>query len=250
MVLVPWIVLAGVFSAMSYRVRRLRGLETQVAKVHELALMRRWPQSLRLAWRLIPSLQTMPELHGRTVAMLALGLDQVRAYDAALVAYDHVIERLPAEHPGSIHLRVQRAMVHLATDQLADADSALRRLRGAVAAMGRGAVAAAYRMALLMQQVTTHHFADAVATSDTLLDDLRPLGVDAAYGHALMALSYHQMAPDPLSPQHEQAQQWWSRATLLLPPSALVDRFAQLQPLTQALAPAPRPAGLVLEARA
>lgn len=241
LVLAPWLILGAVFFAMNWRVRRLRHLELQVGRVHELAMTRHWPQSLRLAWRLIPSLQHLPELHGRTVAMLALGLDQVRAYDAALVAYDHVIERLPGEHPGSVHLRVQRTMVHLAMDQLSDADEALRRLRGSVQALGRGTIAATYRLALLVQQVTTHHFADAVDQSPSLLDDLRPLGVDAGYGHALMALSYQQVSPGPQSPQEEQARQWWARATLLLPPSTLVGRFQQLQPLAQALPAAARP---------
>jgi hypothetical protein len=76
--------------------------------------------------------------------------------------------------------------------------------------------------------VRTNHFADAVEGCDGLLDELRPLGVDAGYGHALVALAYHHLAGAAAG---EQAALWWSRATLLVAAPALLDRFAELRPL-------------------
>ncbi len=118
--------------------------------------------------------------------------------------------------------------------------------------LGRTPVTAGFRLARLIQDVRTHHFADALETSDELIDELRPLGVEAGYGMALMALCYHQHhrrqaehtdtdtdaasagtggAPDTAGPSDAVAR-WWQRATLLLPAPVLVDRFPELKVLT------------------
>ena len=74
----------------------------------------------------------------------------------------------------------------------------------------------------------------------------RPLGVEAAYGHALMALAHHQLAQRPQPAKTDDVEPmdhntltliWWQRATLLLPVQALVQRFAELQTLAEKFAP-------------
>jgi len=227
--LLPWLLLGGVIFFMGYRVSAMRNLEQRVARVQELTILRHLPQSLRLAWRLLPDLSTIPELHGRTVALIADNLDRLGCHDAAIVAYDYLIERLPPNQPGSVHLRIHRTMVQLSNEQLTDADDSLRRLRAAVDEMPGTPVSAGYRLAQLIQRVQTNHFDEAVNESDNLLEELRPLGIEAGYGHALMALSCFNLE------DHEAAQTWWSSATLLLPPATLTRRFNQLQSLSEQL---------------
>lgn len=230
--LAPWVILMSVFALMGFRVRRFRDLEGQVTHVQELSTLRHWRQALRLAWSLLPKLGAVPEMHSRIVALMAHNLDQLKVYDAAIVAFDHLIDHLPQEHPGSVHLRLQRTFAQLATDRLADADESLRRLRGAIDSSSR-ATAAAYHLACLFQQVCTHHWADAAQRGDKLLEQLRPLGVDAAYGHAMMALSFHHLDPQQYPGAAEGVALWWSRATLLLPSDSLVDRLTELAPLLE-----------------
>ena len=220
--LTPFIVLLALFAIMAYRSRWLRLLEAQVTRVHELAMLRHYPRAMRLTWQLLPKLASMPPLHNRVVAFLADLLNQVRAYDAAIVAYDYLIHHLPAEHPAALYVQMHRVMAQLANDQLADADDALRNLRRHGDALRQPVAAATWRLAQLLQQVRTNHFTDAVESAPQLVAALRPLGVEAGYGHALMAYCYHMLAPGG------DAMPWWSRATLLLPAEVLVERFPEL----------------------
>lgn len=231
--LLLWLLLGAMIINAAMRVRRARRLEQQVTRAQELAVLRRHAQSLRLAWRTLPSSASAPMLHGRTIACIASNLDQLKAYDAAIAAYDYLIDRLPAGHPGAVQLQVHRAIAQLETGQLIDADDALHRLRGLIESFRHTAIGAAYRLAGLLQQVRTNHYAEAAEGCGDLIADLRPLGVEAGYGHALMALSYHMLAhrPEPPIPgrrDSHQAELWWSRATLLLPLATLTDRFPEL----------------------
>ncbi|MCX5662345.1 MAG: hypothetical protein NTW19_21915 [Planctomycetota bacterium] len=265
-----WMVLGIAMLLRAMQRRWVQGLEARAVRAQELALRRHWPQSLRLAWRALPSIVSFPELHARLIAVIAHDLDQLKAYDSAIAAYDFLIERLPADHPASVQFRVQRALTELACDHLTDADQTLRRLRSVIDPYHGTITAAGYRLATLLQQIRTNHFADAVEDSDGLVDELRPLGVDAGYGHALLALAFARLAAGepppsqvidessttrsegepaaPAQPEVTPAERsaelrrkaglWWSRATLLLPVEALLDRFPELDYLLRA-APAP-----------
>ena len=239
MLLLAWVALGGVFVFWAIRVKRMRLLDELVLDVQELGLRRRYPQSLRLAWRLLPQLAVVPQLHGRNVAFMAFNLDQLRAFDAAIVGYSYLIDRMPGEHPSRVHLQVQRAIAQLAADQLTDADNALRKLRGIVSEMVGTATHAMFQFAVLFQQVRTYHYQDALPMADSLVEDLRPLGVDAGYGHALMALCWHQShqgktaedADADAQQAADAARTWWHRATLLLPVTALTARLDDLKPM-------------------
>ena len=174
--------------------------------------------------------------------MIAHNLDQLKAFEAAITAYDYLIDHLPSTHPWSMRLRVQRIIAQLATHRLTDADEGLRRMRPKTTEMMDATTCAALRLAALIQQVRTYHWSDAAASAADLLGDLRPLGVEAGYGHALLALSYHHLADAPPSDgalstdaqpttaaeADKMARLWWSRATVLLPAPVLVDRFPEL----------------------
>ncbi len=187
--LAPWAALGLLYFIVAARVKRMRLLEKQVTRVQEMALTRRTRAAFDHAWGLLPQLAISPELHGRAVAFLGHLLDQLKAYESSIVAFDFLIDRLPSEHPASIQLRVHRAISQLACDRLADADDAIRRLRVLQEPLGASPTHAAYHFAVLMQCVRTRNYDDAVKRSDTLIDALRPLGVEAGYGYALMALS-------------------------------------------------------------
>lgn len=268
MQLLPWVVLTGMLLFMSARVRRMRSLERQTHRVQELAMLRHQREALDAGWALLPQLTGSLDLYARTTALLAHLLDQLKAYDSAIVGYDFLIERLPQEHPASVQLRVQKTIVQLESDHLADADDGLRKLRALQQHPSVTPVQAAYHYALLLQSVRTHHYDDAIAMAGGLLDNLRPLGVDAGYGHALLAWSFAAHAErlrlrEAESPQtnagagaqetHSELMQsattWWSSATLLLPVADLARRhvhlhdFSQRPPIAAATQSAVPPAG-------
>lgn len=227
-VLLSWLIIVGVLAALATRASRVKRLDQRVAHLRELAMLRHWAATVRLAWKLLPSLTTLPALHGRTLVLIAHGLDQLKAYDAAIAAYDHLIDHAPPKEPPAVQLRISRATSQLAIDQLTDADDALRKLRAQAEVLAQPVIGAAYHLAGLIQQARTGHWAEAVEqNANGLIDRLRPLGVEAGYGYALLALSYHQLDhTEPSASGH--AARWWSRATLLLPVAALVDRFSEL----------------------
>lgn len=239
----PWIGLMAAMAWMAARVQRARTLHQQVTRAWELAMLRHHREALRRAWNLLPLVRRQPELHGRCVAVMAHVLDDLACYDAAMVAMDHLLDRLPEGHPLAMMLRVQRANCALCTDQLADADDALRKLRAATDTLPPGPIPAGYHLARLVQDVRTGHYAEAAQHADDTAQQLRPLGVHAGYGYGLLAYCQHQLALRNDDPQHADqqrsaAQQLWHRATLLIPPAALAFRYRELGTLPTA-APAP-----------
>lgn len=243
LMLIPWLILGGLIGHRVWQAYRLKDLENRVNHAATLTMLRRHPEALRLAWRTLPLATQTPDLHGRLVAQLAHNLDQVGANEQAIAAYSYLLEHMPPEHPGAVQIRIHRAMAQLANEQLADADDALRKLRGTVENYRNTPLSALYRLASLTQQVRTLHFADAVTCAPTLIDDLRPLGVSAGFGYALMAWSYHNLSAAqptidtsqteiaPATDHARHAREWWQRATILLPIQTLIERYKELTPL-------------------
>ncbi len=225
-----WFGLVTFWLIVAARTRRFRRLESQVNAVRELAVLRRWRQALRTAWRTLPSVATAPPMHDRLVAMMALCLDQLGAYEAAITAYDYLIDRLPPDEPIAVQASLQRAIAQLADNRLTDADHAIRVQRAQVDSANHPVLSATFRLAELIQQIKTNHWNDAARDSHGLVDALRPLGIDAANGYALAALA-HLGQSDSGATSPEQAQRWWRRATLLLPRAALTGRFPELHRL-------------------
>lgn len=234
--LLPWLLLIALFFSFGLRDRRMRALEQRVNQVYELTVLRHTTRALRLAWRILPSVRSVPGLYGRTVALLAHNLDMLRCYEAAIAGYDRLLDHLPGQHPWAIQLSIQRTIAQLNSDQLTSGDESLRRLRSMAGTISDGATRAALRLAGLVQQAKTYHWADAVEGTDRLVEELRPLGVEAGYGYALVALAFHHMGE-----RREEAQTWWRRATLLLSPDVLVDRFPALAVAVANLPARPQP---------
>ncbi|MCE9591627.1 MAG: hypothetical protein K8S99_14010 [Planctomycetes bacterium] len=235
LLVMAWLILGGLFALLGWRVRQMQELEARVNHASDLAVLNRFPESLRLAWRTLPVATRSPEMHGRLVALIAHDLDQAGACESAITAYTYLLDNMPPNHPSAVQVKIHRAMAQLTNDQLTDADDALRRLRGAIEPYKGSPLAALYRLANLIQQVRTLHFEDAVTHAPTLVDELRPLGVSAGLGHALMAWSYRNLpgAAEPGSPFRAEADSWWGRATLLLPVETILRRFKELTPMAE-----------------
>ncbi len=226
--IVPWAAIAGLFIFAASRARSAASLGQRTVKLQEATMLRHYPVALRSAWRMLPDTVMNPALRSRVMGVMAVCLDQLRQYDAAMEVYDALLSDVPNGHPAGMELRVRRAIAALSADHLADADDALRRVRHQLEPHAGTPLGAGFTFAQLLQHVRTHHFADAVAMSPTLLDDLRPLGVEAGYGHALMALCFQEAGADAPA-----AQRWWDRATTLLPAAALVGRYPELAPMME-----------------
>lgn len=226
--LLPWLAFVGLLIYGRQKVTALRGFEKRLARAQELVMLRHHRPALRSAWRIIPELVNHPAQQHRAVAVLVHALDDIGAYETAIVAYDRLLDDLPRDHPGATHLKVQRAIASLFTHQLSDADDALRRLRASVEPLAKTPIGASYRFALLFHSVQTAHYAEAIEESGGLVEALRPLGVDAGYGHALLAWCFAKRN-DADRDDARQARSWWQRATTLLPASALQARFPEFK---------------------
>lgn len=235
----PWVAIGTLLVLTTSRARRAQRLARQLTQLQELVMLRHYVPALRLAWRSLPYMASIPAFHGRTVAFLSYGLDQVGAYDAAIVGYDYMIDRLPPAQLGSQQMRIARSIAQLNNSQLADADLGLRSVRRQVAAGSVPPIQASLRFAALLQQVRTNHFVEAVEGADTLQEELQPLGIEAGYGHALMALACHMQQPGTGQPDDVTASSWWSKATMLLSPTMLTARFPELREVANLYPAAP-----------
>ncbi len=250
MTFIVWLALLGLFINAMLRARLQRNMDQQLVKAQELTLQRQNAEALRVAWQLIPQLRTRPQQYTRAIALLAHNLEQVRAYDAAVIAFGRVLQHLPEDHPATTQMRVEQTMAMLASDQLTDADNHLRRLRNTIDRHTNTAIQAGFHLAALYQQVRTNHFRDAADNQQGMLEKLRPLGIDAGFGHALLALACYHSAVDEQDSLIAQSQLWWDRATLLLPVATLVKRFPELHAIEQGPTTAARinkPASPVVE---
>ena len=241
--MLPWVILVGVVSYAMIRVKHVRSIQNRVQKIGEWTQLGQHERATRAIWKALPLVQMMPELHGRLVALMAHNLDRLTAWPAAEVAYDYLIQRMPSDHPGSIQLQLQRTILQLFHDELTSADTNLRKLRPMAMELKNTPMAATYHYAALLQHVRTYHYTEAVEENHTdLVARLRPLGVDAGHGYALLAWCYHQLslrqadnlrANDQLM---EDARTWWRKATLLLSTQKLIARHDDLKNLAAQLA--------------
>jgi len=263
LVLLPLLALIGAMVYLSNRARALQERQQRVQRAWELAMIRRYRDALGEAWRLLPECKSTPELHGRVVTVMAHILGELRQDEAADIALGYLLDRLPEDHPLALRLRLQRATVALEADRLADADDALRKLRGQRELERDPSLAGAYALARLLQDARTGHYADAIEHAEDTAEALKPLGVEAGYGHGLLALCYHQLAQRAATPDaaegkadgqterqatdhaadatrdaqrlREAVRRWWDGATILIPPAALTFRFPELAALPGSL---------------
>jgi len=218
----PWLIVPDFVGWAAFQKRAVSAAHGRVSRLQELTTLGRHDEAIGDAWRLLPALRGWPELHVHAVWLLGANLASRSAYESALVAYDYLLDLLSEGEGLGELIRLQRVNLLLHDDRLADADDELRVLSARQRdPMGR----ALLRIGRLHQQLKTGHFEDADALDDRLIDQLQPLGMEAGFGYGLAAGIYH---------SHERqadAERWYRRATLLIEPDRLVDRFPQLEGL-------------------
>ncbi|QDU35001.1 hypothetical protein KS4_30780 [Poriferisphaera corsica] len=225
-----WGVFLGVFGVAMWRVRWMRKLEREGMRVDELAMRRKYVEALRGAWTLLPQARRRHGLYMRMANVIAHCLGELKCYEASAEAYDQLIERLPLEGDGVKQLRVFRAIAWLMEDRLADADSALRAMRGVKDDYKGTILGATVAYAELLQCVKTFHFEEGFLLSNRLLDDIRPMGIEAGYGHALMATCCYEMSKRATGDEEraglmEKAKTWWRNAVCLMREEHLLSRL-------------------------
>jgi tetratricopeptide (TPR) repeat protein len=237
--LLPLFGLLGIMAYLSGQARTAAELQARAVRAWELAMIRRYRESLGQAWELLPACRTRPELHGRAITVIAHVLGELGRNEAAEVAYTYLLDRLHPDHPLALRLRLQQAMAALSSDRLADGDDILRKLRGQAEASKDESLTAAFRLARLIQDVHTGHYADAVEAAEKTAAALVPLGTEAGYGYALLALCFAMLIEHDPSVEddqkevlQQQAKRYWDKATLLIPPAALVYRYPELDKLS------------------
>lgn len=237
MMLLPWLILGMLVLSSALIRRNLGQLERQTGQIQEWAMLGQSEPALREGWRLLPRTCPWPELHHRLVAAVTYALEQLGAFEAAVVGYQHLLEQIPPEYRLHGLLCTRLALAQLAADHLTDADQTLSRLRELERGKPEGVLSAAYYWARLYQLVHGGHDSEAIALRENLIERLRPLGVEAGFGYALMALACWRRARregDPATEEMlQQARHWWERATLLLSVDRLVRKHTELSCLAQ-----------------
>jgi hypothetical protein len=229
--LLPWLMLGGLLFWLTQQRSQLVHAQRGVRHVMELTALRRPHDAVSVAWHLIPNLHRWPELHVQGVLLMGANLMSLRQWDAAIEAQSYLLDHLPPGHPTAHLLRAQRLMGLLREDRLADADSELRTLQRIDM---DPLTAAIVKTASVMQQVKTHHDADALASvpQADAHPTFAPMGAEAGYAHGLLALAAHR------TDQPDLAQQYWTDATMLQPADRLLHDMPELQPLVD-LVPSP-----------
>lgn len=224
--LAPWLVVGGFLFWAQYKRREVSSLQNRLRRAREATLLRRPEEANDRAWHLIPDLVHFADFHVQAVMLMATNYMAVRAFEPAVAAQDYLIEHLPEQHPVGRVVRLQRLLGLLHEDRLSDADDQLRKLeRTDLDPMGR----AMLRAARMYQQIKTGHTEDAAEQidADSLMNDMRWAGTDGGVGYGLAAAAL--LAEG----RADEAQTWWHRATLLLPPESITRDVPELTPLHQ-----------------
>lgn len=236
--LLPLMGLLGLMAYLSGQARTVAELQSRANRAWELAMIRRYREALGQAWELLPKCRTKPELHGRAVSVMAHVLGELGKDEAAEVAHNYLLDRLPPNHPLALRLRLQQAMMALNSGRLTDGDDILRKLRSQVETSGDETLTAAFRLGRLVQDVQTGHYPDAIKDADATAEAIIPLSIEAGYGYALLALCFMQRGKhDPSlddaqrTAYAKEVKRYWEQATLLIPPAALVYRYRELKVL-------------------
>jgi tetratricopeptide (TPR) repeat protein len=230
LLLLSWLILGGMVWWMSYHRARIVNLREQVRQAGEMAMLRRWPEAVQRCWRLLPLLRRMPQQHGQAVSVLCGSLMNLRAWEPAVAAQEHLLRLMQDEHPLALVLRANRVMALLHAERLLDADDELRRLKQvATQPLPR----AAAMLAELHQLLTTNHDHEAIGRADEMIEILQPLGHEAALGYAMIALACHRQG------QTDEAKTWWARALLLMDRQVIVQQLPEVEALSTSHVAAP-----------
>jgi tetratricopeptide (TPR) repeat protein len=227
-------VVAGMFVFAVLTVRRHRAEQQEVEAVSELVQLRRWPQAAGVLEQVLSRPARTNALRSQSLVYLASVLARYHRFDDAIAVLNHLLEHDLVDPSPAHGLRLGRAMAMLREDHLFDADRALAELRRTVSAAG--VESAGLALVEIYRDVKTGHPDEAVAVFEQRLETMRnQLGHRVADAYALAARAYDMLG------RAAEAQDAYTRATLLAPLPELHRRYPEVEKLAGKYQPAPAP---------
>jgi tetratricopeptide (TPR) repeat protein len=214
-------------------VRRHQAAQRAVDAAAELVQLRRWPEAALLLQQILSRPARTANLRTQALIGLSAVLARYHRFADAIVVHEHVLEHGLVDEPTAHSLRLGRAMSMLREDHLFDADRAISELRRATRG---GPDSPGLALVELYRDVKTGHPVEAAGLFESRLTALRDgLGHRVADAYVLAAKAY-----DMLSRPTE-AQNAYTRATLLAPLMELQRRYPEVASLAERYAASPAP---------
>ena len=226
--------LAGMMVMTVLTVRRHRAEQEQVEAASEMVQLRRWPQAALLLQDILSRPARGVGVRSQALIYFGSVLARYHRFADAIAVYDHLLDQQLVDGATAYGLRLGRVMAMLREDHLFDADRAIAELRrlGNSAGVDSGGLA----LVEIYRDVKTGHPDEAVAIFEDKLPVLRDqLGHRAADAYALAARAYDLLG------RTAEAQDAYSRATLLAPLIELHRRYPEVEKLAGRYTPSPAP---------
>jgi tetratricopeptide (TPR) repeat protein len=228
------LLIAGLAAFTAVTVRRHRADQQALEAAGELLQLRRWPQAAMLLRDTLSRPARTNALRSQALIYLGSVLARYHRFDDAISVFDHLIDHDLLDGGAAHGVRLGRVMAMLREDHLFDADRALAEVRSTVARAGVDSAGLA--LVEIYRDVKTGHPDEAVAVFEQRLDVLRDqLGHRVADAYALAARAYDLLG------RTTEAQDAYTRATLLAPLIELRRRYPEVQKLEAKYQPAPAP---------
>ena len=239
------VVSTSVFLSIVINAARRQGLAKWSRQASDLCLLEQWSEAIGPLQRLLSKPVPLAQIRYQGLLELAGVAEHTGRISQASEIYQAIAQEQPRGLLASLAL-VGNAIALLKLDRLADADSIIRRLE--VSAEGPS-LKSLVLLARLYQQIRTGHYAEALEEESSKCEVARVgLSTRAAYVYALLALTHRRQAKALASPEPSEqclvedqiiAQRNWQKATMLMKPYNLVEKFQELAELDGACTSAP-----------
>jgi tetratricopeptide (TPR) repeat protein len=229
-------VMAFLATATVATVRRHQAAQQAVDAAGEFVQLRRWPEAALLLQQIL--MQPARTANQRTQALIYLAavLSRYHRFPEAITVQEHVLDHGLVDEPTAHGLRLGRAMAMLREDHLFDADRAISELRRSARSAGGQRDNAGLTLVELYRDVKTGHPAEAANLFESRLTTLRDgLGHRVADAYVLAAKAYDLLG------RTTEAQDAYTRATLLAPLIELQRRYPEVTSLAASYTRAPAP---------
>ena len=227
--------IAGMMVLTVLTVRRHRAEQQEVEAASELVQLRRWPQAAILLGEVLSRPARSLGLRSQALIYLGAVLARYHRFDDAITVYNHLLDHNLVDGGAAYGLRLGRVMAMLREDHLFDADRAIAELRRM--SSGAGVDSGGLALVEIYRDVKTGHPDEAVAIFEDKLPALRDqLGHRVADAYALAARAYDLLG------RTAEAQDAYTRATLLAPLVELHRRYPDVEKLAGRYQPASAPA--------
>ena len=223
----------GVMMAVTWvAVRRQRGEMQQLEAVAELVQLRRWPEAAYVLRGMLSEPTRTPAARVQGLIFLTAVLARYHRFADAIAVQEHLLNHVQLDDSTAHALRLGRAMAMLREDRLFDADRAIAELRR----LKQNTPSAGLALVEIYRDVKTGHPAEAIEMFESSLDTMRDqLGHRVGDAYALAARAYDLLG------RTADAQDAYSKATLLSPLIELHRRYPDVEKLAARYQPSPAP---------